>query len=188
LAPQPQPQSMRGPGGRPPRLGFRGKFLIVPGTVGRRGQFVKWPRIWLVVSLAPQPHPHGIRGTGDRLMRLMALGSSRQIFTRTQLLHMLHVPDTQRLQNGSLRYLTWRSSPQHMQTRSGADSLSRSQLLHFGHVPDTHRLQYGRIWYSDWSAPQHIQARNVVGLLTPFILRGRPHRRVPRPADAALRA
>jgi len=93
LAPQCQPQSMRGPGGRPPRLGFGGRCRIVSGTVGRRGHCVKCRRIWLVVSLAPQPHPHGIRGPGDRPIRLMAFGSSFQIVTRTVLLHLLHLPD-----------------------------------------------------------------------------------------------
>lgn len=52
FARQRQPQSMRGPIGRPPRLGFAGNFRFVSKTVGRRGQFVKWLRIWLVVSLA----------------------------------------------------------------------------------------------------------------------------------------
>ena len=53
---------MRGPGGRPPRLGFGGSLRIVSKTVGRRGQSVKCRRISPLVSLAPQPDPHGIRG------------------------------------------------------------------------------------------------------------------------------
>jgi len=79
FAPQYQPQSMRGPGGRPPRFGLGGSFHFGPRTAGRRGQSVKCRRIWLVVRLAPQPQPHGIRGPGDRPMRLNASGSAFQI-------------------------------------------------------------------------------------------------------------
>lgn len=104
---------MRGPGGRPPRLGLGDRCHIGSRPVGRRGQSVKCLRISLAVSLVPQPHPHSIRGPGDRPTRLMAFGSSFQIFARTQLLRLWHVPDTHRPQNGRARCLNWRSSPQH---------------------------------------------------------------------------
>jgi len=128
---------------------------------------VKCRCIWPLVSLAPQPHPHGMCGPGDRPMRLMASGYTSEILPRTQLLHFPQLPDRHRLQNGRARCLNWRSSPQHMQTRSGADWLLRS-LLHSWHLPDSHRLQNGRKGYSDWrSAPQQRQTGSVANFLTP---------------------
>lgn len=168
-----QPHGMRGPGGRPPRLGLEGSCLIVSRSVGRCGQCAKWFRIWLVVHLAPQPQPHSIRGPGDRPMRLMTFGSTSQILLRTQFLHLGHVPTTQRLQNGRARCLNWRSSPQHKQTRSGVGREISSRLMHFWHLPSTQRRQSGRARYSDWrSAPQQWQTPNMVDVLTPTFYGG----------------
>jgi len=87
------------PGGRP-RLGFA--FLPrspCPEATGRFAHMVKCARMLRPVSWAPQPQRHFIRGRRGRPMRLNA-GSSPNCLTRTQLRHLRHFSDTQRLQKG----------------------------------------------------------------------------------------
>ena len=128
VAPQRQPQGMRGPSGRPLRLDLGGNCRILSPTFGRCGHSVKCFRIWLVVTLAPQSQPHGMRGPGDRPWRLIAVGSSRQISIRTQLLQR-HRPIKHRPQNRRAGVVDRQSAPQQRQIRSLSDVLITLILL-----------------------------------------------------------
>ena len=128
VAPQRQPQGMRGPSGRPLQLDLGANCRILSPTFGRCGHSVKCFRIWLVVTLAPQSQPHGMRGPGDRPFRLIAVGSSRQISTRTRLLQW-HRPIKHRPQNRRAGTVGWQSAPQHRQTGSLSDVLINLILL-----------------------------------------------------------